>query len=77
MDDAAMEQPTGRPSSLLDTAKMDDKELSKLRNAVMEREGLVVSIFELLRTVPKRLLMILKLADLQRYVGEAIVRTNA
>lgn len=47
---------------------MDDKGLSKLRHAVMEREGLVASIFELLRRVPRRLLMILKLADLQRCV---------
>ena len=73
----------GRPSSLLDTRHMDDKEVAKLRNAMMEREGLIVSIFELLRTVPRyvgsralrnsllidhrRLLMILKLSDLQRY----------
>lgn len=66
IDDAALESRSGRPSSLLDSAKMDDKELSKLRLAVMEREGLVAQIFELLRRVPRRLLMILKLADLQR-----------
>lgn len=43
----------GRPTSLLEQKNMDDKELSKLRNAMLEREGLIVSIFELLRTVPK------------------------
>ena len=47
---------------------MDDSEISKLRNAVMEREGLILSIFELLRVIPRRLLMILKLSDLQRRV---------
>jgi aarF domain-containing kinase len=43
----------GRPSSLLDQRHMSDNDLSKLRNAMLEREGLIVSIFELLRTVPK------------------------
>lgn len=44
---------TTRPTSLLDTRKMDDAELRKLRNAMAEREGLVASIFDLLRTVPR------------------------
>ena len=42
-----------RPSSLLDTPHMEDKDLARLRNAVIDREGLVISIFELLRTVPR------------------------
>lgn len=32
---------------------MDPNEVAKLRSAVMEREGLIGEIFELLRTVPK------------------------
>jgi len=43
----------GRPSSLLDTRKMGADDVARLRNAMMEREGLVASIFELLRTVPR------------------------
>lgn len=68
VEDVSADNGGHRPSSLLDSGKMDDGELSKLRTAVMEREGLIVSIFELLRVVPRRLLMILKLSDLQRSV---------
>jgi len=46
-----------RPSSLLDTGKadgnVDSDELKKLRTAVADREGLILGIFELLRTVPR------------------------
>lgn len=55
---------------------MDDSELKKLRAAVMEREGLVAEIFELLRRVPKRLLMILKLSDLQRSLDHSLHTTH-
>ena len=41
-----------RPTSLLDAKHMNDQDMGKLRAAVMERDGLIVSIFELLRTVP-------------------------
>lgn len=40
-----------RPKSLLENASEDN--VRKLRNAMMEREGLILSIFELLRTVPR------------------------
>ncbi len=42
-----------RPTSLLDMRHMDDAQLAKLRHAMAEREGLVTSIFGLLRTVPR------------------------
>jgi aarF domain-containing kinase len=47
-----------RPSSLLEgnntsEGNTDDDELKKLRSAVVDREGLIVGIFELLRTVPR------------------------
>ena len=44
---------SGRPSSLLDEANMDVKDLNRLRNAMLEREGLIPAIFELLRNVPR------------------------
>ena len=44
---------TTRPTSLLDSRKMDEAQRGKLRLAMAEREGLVMSIFELLRTVPR------------------------
>jgi aarF domain-containing kinase len=39
------------PTSLLESGS--DDHIRKLRNAMMEREGLILSIFELLRTVPR------------------------
>jgi aarF domain-containing kinase len=57
---------TGRASfnevspSLMDMAPADSKELRRLRQAVTA-EGIMQSIFGLLRQLPKRLLMVLKL----------------
>lgn len=42
----------------------------------MEREGLITEIFELLRRVPRRLLMILKLSDLQRSLDHSLHTTH-
>nr|XP_019046934.1 Atypical/ABC1/ABC1-B protein kinase [Kwoniella bestiolae CBS 10118]OCF25864.1 Atypical/ABC1/ABC1-B protein kinase [Kwoniella bestiolae CBS 10118] len=67
-----------RPTSLLElgTGSMTDNQVNKLRAAMMERDDLIVSIFELLRTVPKRLLMILKLSDLQRSLDQSLATTH-
>ncbi|WWD07443.1 hypothetical protein V865_005542 [Kwoniella europaea PYCC6329] len=67
-----------RPTSLLElgTGSMSDDQVGKLRAAMMERDDLIVSIFELLRTVPKRLLMILKLSDLQRSLDQSLATTH-
>ncbi len=85
MSDASNEPEAGvvtRPTSLLNSRNMDAAQRASVRNAMAEREGLVQSIFGLLRSVPRcvlgdhlhpeayaaprRLLMILKLSDLQR-----------
>jgi aarF domain-containing kinase len=39
------------PASLLESGS--DDHVRKLRKAMMEQEGLILSIFELLRTVPR------------------------
>ncbi|KAL7422830.1 hypothetical protein Q5752_002126 [Cryptotrichosporon argae] len=65
-----------RQGSLLDGGAMSNDEVERLRVAMMEREGLIVSIFELLRTVPRRLLMILKLSDLQRSLDFSLATTH-
>ncbi|WVR04771.1 hypothetical protein IAU60_001783 [Kwoniella sp. DSM 27419] len=65
-----------RPTSLLESGSMNDDQVGKLRAAMMERDDLIVSIFELLRTVPRRLLMILKLSDLQRSLDESLATTH-
>lgn len=63
------EQPNGG-GSILDLADQTDEERWKIRKQVVE-EGLVESIFDLLRRVPRRILMVLKLNDLTRYVAVA------
>ncbi len=45
-----------------------EEEMEAIRNAVVQREGLLMSVFDILRRVPRRLLMLLKLNDLVRYV---------
>jgi aarF domain-containing kinase len=72
-------------SALLDSGGTD---VNKLRSAMMEREGLILDIFELLRVVPRwvvrwfgtdvrRLLMILKLSDLQRSLDQSLNTTHS
>ncbi|RSH82676.1 uncharacterized protein EHS24_007670 [Apiotrichum porosum] len=77
MDDAE----GGLGSSLLDTgsasdSNTDQEQLAKLRAVVLDREGLLLGIFELLRRVPRRLLMILKLSDLQRSLDYSLSTTH-
>lgn len=57
-----------RASSMLDQLPQTDQEVEALRNAVMTKEGLLISVFDILRKVPRRVLMVFKLNDLTRYV---------
>jgi len=43
-----------------------DEEKDAIRNAVMREEGVLLSVFDVLRRVPRRILMVLKLNDLTR-----------
>ncbi|KAL1413273.1 hypothetical protein Q8F55_001028 [Vanrija albida] len=67
----------GGPNSLLDEQQSSSSnDHKKLQKAIMDREGVVADIFELLRTVPRRLLMILKLSDLQRSLDNSLATTH-
>ena len=57
-----------RPSSMVDLMPQSEEEREAIRNAVIQREGLLISVFDLLRRVPRRVLMLLKLNDLVRQV---------
>jgi aarF domain-containing kinase len=46
-----------------------EEEMEAIRNAVISREGLLLSVFDVLRRIPRRVLMVLKLNDLTRYVS--------
>ncbi|PWN49959.1 ABC1-domain-containing protein [Violaceomyces palustris] len=68
-----------RASSLLDMeggSSMSDEEQEHIRKTVMEKEGLFLSILELLRRVPRRMLMVLKLNDLTRSLDASLHTTH-
>ncbi|KAG8891763.1 hypothetical protein FRB99_003381, partial [Tulasnella sp. 403] len=67
-----------RSRSLLDAPMdaMSVEEIEAIRNAVMQKEGLIPMLFELLRRMPRRVLMILKLNDLTRNLDTALRTTH-
>lgn len=62
-----------RGGSVTDLARQSDAELQAIRNAMVEHEGLIVSVFDVLRRIPRRVLMVLKLNDLTRCVHEHLL----
>lgn len=57
-----------RASGMIDMMPQSEEEMDAIRNAVISQEGLLLSVFDVLRRVPRRVLMVLKLNDLTRYV---------
>jgi aarF domain-containing kinase len=55
-----------RAGSMLDIAPQSEAEMDAIRNAVATREGLLTDILDVLRRVPRRVLMVFKLNDLTR-----------
>lgn len=53
-------------SGMIDMLPQTEEEVEVIRNAVMTREGLLLSVLDVLRRVPRRVLMVLKLNDLTR-----------
>jgi aarF domain-containing kinase len=54
---------------MIDMMPQSEEEMDAIRNAVVNREGLLLSVFDVLRRVPRRVLMVLKLNDLTRFVA--------
>ena len=74
MDDTLEESPDPglkRRSSLVDMSPQTPAEIEAIRNAVVSKEGLLISVFDVLRRVPRRVLMVLKLNELTRCVQVA------
>lgn len=68
-----------RKSSLLDLdtgSGMSEEEQDHIRNTVMQKEGLFVDILKVLRQVPRRMLMVLKLNDLTRSLDANLHTTH-
>lgn len=57
-----------RASGMMSALPQSEEEMEAIRTAVVTREGLLVSVFDVLRRVPRRVLMVLKLNDLTRWV---------
>jgi aarF domain-containing kinase len=55
-----------RASSMIDMTPQTEEEMQAIRDAVVTSEGLLLSVFDVLRRVPRRVLMVLKLNDLTR-----------
>jgi len=50
----------------MDMLPQSEAEMEAIRNAVIKEDGLLLSVLDVLRRVPRRVLMVLKLNDLTR-----------
>ncbi|KAF5316889.1 hypothetical protein D9611_003963 [Ephemerocybe angulata] len=66
-----------RGSSIVDLHKQSTAEVEAIRNAVAKQDGLLLSVFDVLRRVPRRVLMVLKLNDLTRGLDHALMTTHS
>ncbi|KAG6874487.1 hypothetical protein C0995_010397 [Termitomyces sp. Mi166 len=66
-----------RVSCMIDLQPQSEAELDAIRNAVVSTEGLLTSVFDVLRRVPRRVLMVLKLNDLTRSLDYALMTTHS
>ncbi|KZT57755.1 ABC1-domain-containing protein [Calocera cornea HHB12733] len=65
-----------RPGSMMDLLPASEEEMERMRRAIVSREGLISDVFHLLRSMPRRLLMVLKLNDLTRNLDQALCTTH-
>jgi aarF domain-containing kinase len=65
-----------RAGSVLEYGEMTHAEVDVIRTAVAEREGLLFEVLEMLRGVPRRVLMVFKLNDLTRGLDHALCTTH-
>ena len=66
-----------RGRSMIDLSAQTEEEMEAIRKAVVQKEGLLLSVFDVLRRVPRRVLMVLKLNDLTRSLDRALATTHA
>ncbi|KAI1785187.1 ABC1-domain-containing protein [Ganoderma leucocontextum] len=66
-----------RGRSMIDLSAQTEEEMEAIRNAVVQQEGLLLSVFNVLRRVPRRVLMVLKVNDLTRGLDRALATTHA
>ncbi|KAI0051236.1 ABC1-domain-containing protein [Auriscalpium vulgare] len=66
-----------RATSMLDLMPPSEDEMDAIRNAVVTKEGLLLNVFDILRKVPRRVLMVFKLNDLTRSLDHALATTHS
>ncbi|KAF9012345.1 ABC1 family-domain-containing protein [Cyathus striatus] len=66
-----------RASSMIDLNSQSEEEMEAIRKAVAQQEGILLSVFTILRRVPRRVLMVLKLNDLVRGLDFALKTTHS
>ncbi|KAL8279161.1 hypothetical protein RQP46_008417 [Phenoliferia psychrophenolica] len=62
--------------SIMDLGKQTKEEAHRIRTAVVQQEGILSSLFDLLRRVPRRMLMVLKVNDLTRALDASLKTTH-
>jgi len=58
-----------KASGLIHMMPQSEEEMETIRTSVLAQDRLVLSILDVLRRVPRRVLMVLKLNDLTRYAS--------
>ncbi|THH05523.1 hypothetical protein EW146_g9881 [Bondarzewia mesenterica] len=66
-----------RASSMLEMMPQTEEEMEAIRNAVITSGGLLLSVFNVLRRVPRRVLMVFKVNDLTRSLDHALATTHS
>ncbi|GAA6025867.1 hypothetical protein JCM11491_004751 [Sporobolomyces phaffii] len=74
-DDA--DAPAEKRGSMLDLGENNAAERRKMRNAMVMQEGLMEALFEILRNVPRRMLMLFKVNDLNRALDVSLQTTHS
>ncbi|KAG8213890.1 ABC1 family-domain-containing protein [Butyriboletus roseoflavus] len=76
-DEDSIENTFKRASSMIDMLPQTVEEMEAIRDVVINREGLLISVLDVLRRVPRRVLMVLKLNDLTRSLDQALMTTHS
>ncbi|KAF7782568.1 hypothetical protein Agabi119p4_1944 [Agaricus bisporus var. burnettii] len=66
-----------RASGLIDMNRQTEEEMKAIRDAVVTQDGLILSVLDVLRRVPRRVLMVLKVNDLTRSLDSALATTHS
>ncbi|KAG1732224.1 ABC1 family-domain-containing protein [Suillus paluster] len=66
-----------RATGMLDMTSQTEEEMELIRNTVANREDILVSVLDVLRRLPRRVLMVMKLNDLARHLDHSLATTHS